>query len=255
MLVDTHAHYTIDAFEADLEAVLDRAQQAGIGAIINVGTDVASSEQVVEQSRKFNLLYTACGIHPHEASNAEEKDWDRLYTLIQFEKNIAVGEIGLDYYYDFSPKDIQIAFFEKQLRLAKALNMPVIVHSRNAMRDTLDVIDSVSEEEWKGVFHCFGGNKEDVVHVLKRGFHISFTGVMTFKNFKETDAVLAVPLDKLLLETDAPFMTPVPYRGKRNESMYIPLLRDYLADLHSVPAKQIEETTTANAKALFGLVI
>lgn len=253
MLIDTHAHYMMDKFSADLDQVICRAEEAGIGAIINVGTDIETSKQAVQQSEKYDMMFSASGIHPHEASKVQEKDWDELTSLLDTKKNVALGEIGLDYFYDFSPRDIQLQLFEKQLKLAKELKLPIIIHSRNAMDDTLKVIDSVSENPWQGVFHCFGGNKEDALKVLERGFHISFTGVMTFKNFKEMDAVLAVPLEKLLLETDAPYMTPVPHRGKRNESMYIPVMRDFLADMHFVPKHEIEAVTTENAKGLFGL--
>lgn len=255
MLVDTHAHYMMDKFSEDLDQVILRAKEAGIGAVINIGTDITTSKQAIAQSEVYDFMFAASGIHPHEVSNVEVNDWDVLTSLLNHPKNVALGEIGLDYYYDFAPKEIQKQLFEKQLKLAKDLNLPVIIHSRDAMQDTLNVIDSVSDALWKGVFHCFGGNKEDALKVLARGFHISFTGVITFKNFKETDAVLSVPFNKLMLETDAPYMTPIPHRGKRNESMYIPLIRDFLAELHSVSKQEIEDVTSENAKALFNLQI
>ncbi len=252
MFIDTHAHLMMSQFDGDMENVLQRARDVDVQKILNVGTDIQTSQTAVRQSQKFSEIYTAAGIHPHEVSKCMDEDWEHLNALLTEPKVLALGEIGLDYYYDYSPRDIQKEWFKKQLQLARELDLPVIVHSREAMEDTLSVIDEAGDSPWKGVFHCFGGTKEDVPEILKRGFHVSFTGVVTFKNFSEKDAVLAVPLERLLLETDAPFMTPVPHRGKRNEPVYIPIIAEWLAGFYNVPIKRIEEQTTKNAVGLFG---
>ena len=252
-LVDSHSHLSMTQFEGDREAVINRAEKAGLTAIIDVGTDVISSESAVRLAETFPIIHAAAGIHPHEAAKENTGDLFKLLDLWKNPKVVAIGEIGLDYHYDFSPRDVQRDLFRRQLTLAVELNMPVIIHVREAMKDALEDIDSVSTNSWKGVFHCFGGSKQDVDSVLNRGFFISFTGVVTFKNFKQTEAVLAVPTDKLLLETDCPFMTPVPYRGKRNEPAYVRQNLDFLSVLRDENKVLLAEKTTDNCYRLFGL--
>lgn len=251
MMIDTHIHLDAEAFGQDLDAVVGRALEAGVGRMITIGTDVNSSRKAVEIAENFECVFASVGIHPHDAAKAGSGDLGEIRILTDHPKVVGMGEIGLDYYYDFSPRETQQSLFVAQLQMAARLNLPVVVHVREAMTDAMKCISDAGEGPWTGVFHCFGGSAEDVPAVLEAGFHISFTGVITFKNFSRTDAVRAVPLNRLLLETDAPFMTPVPHRGKRNEPLYLRHTAERLAEIHAVSTDLLAETTTKNALALF----
>jgi len=253
MLVDTHAHLNLPEYDSDRNDVVKRAEQAGVVAVLDVATDIRSSRRSLEISGQFNEVYSAIGIHPHEAAKSEQADRMELKSLLENPRVLAVGEIGLDYHYDFSPRNVQKSLFEWQLRMARDMGFPVIVHVRKAMQDALAVIDQVAPSGWRGVFHCFGGDADDVEAVLERGFFISFTGVVTFGNFKHQDAVRAVPRDRLLLETDCPFMTPVPHRGKRNEPALLREILPVIADIKRIEPSALEEQTTQNARILLGI--
>jgi TatD DNase family protein len=252
-LIDTHAHLNMNAFSDDRDAVIRQAEEAGLIGILDVGTDVPSSEAALRLAETCPVVFAAAGIHPHEAAKASPEDFQKLAGLWSHPRIVAVGEIGLDYHYDFSPRDVQKKVFRRQLDAALQLGKPVIGHVREAMDDALAVIDSVSQESWTGVFHCFGGNADDARAVLKRGFLISFTGVVTFHNYNGRDVVRSVPADRLLLETDAPYMTPVPLRGKRNEPAFVGRTLEALAEMRGEDPQILAETTTANAIRLFGL--
>jgi len=250
---DTHAHLNMEVYDSDRDGVIERSLQAKVQWIIDVSVDLSTSLRSVALASKYPSLFSAVGVHPHEASNTSLEVLHRLEALCQNSKVVAIGEIGLDYHYHFSPPEIQKNFFLAQLELARRLDKPVIVHVREAMTDALDLIQSLAPSGWKGVFHCFGGKAEDIPKILEMGFLISFTGVVTFHNFKKQDLVRMVPLDRLLLETDAPYMTPVPFRGKRNEPAFLSYIANAIASFHQISPETVAQTTTANAKRLFGL--
>jgi len=253
MLIDTHAHLNMDRFDEDREAVIRRARRAGLTAILDVGTDLASSSKAVGLSRIFPEVYAVTGVHPHDAAGMEKDDFERLRRLLKEKKTVALGETGLDYYYEHSPRNVQKEIFEKQLRLAREVDKPVVIHVREAMEDALSVIDRVSSSGWRGVFHCFSGGKEDVEPVLNRGFYISFTGVITFKNFTGKDILKSIPAERLLLETDCPFMAPEPYRGKRCEPAHVRETAVRAAEFLGTGIEDLARKTSANARSLFGL--
>ena len=252
MFIDTHTHLTMDTYVQDLNDVIQRATDKDVLKIITVGTDLESSRASIALAEQYPELFAAVGIHPHEA-HADSKTLKKMKELADHPKVVAIGEIGLDYYYDFSPRDLQHTLFKAQLELARQANLPVIVHVREAMDDALSIIQSFGTASWKGVFHCYGGTRKEIPDILNLGFHISFTGVVTFKNFRRIDAVQAVPLTCLLLESDAPYMTPVPHRGKRNEPMYLPYTAEAIAKMLGCPLHDLVESTTHNAVSLFNL--
>lgn len=253
MLVDTHAHLNMGKFEHDRADVIQRAQEAGVRFIIDVGNDLETSRLAVHNAESYDPVYASTGIHPHDAKQVGPSDLMEINELLLHPKVVALGEIGLDYHYDFSPRDKQGELFRQQLRLAQARKMPVIIHIREAMGDGLAILDEIGELIAGGVFHCFGGNAEDAVHVIERGYFISFTGVVTFKNFKKQDVVRKVPLDRLLLETDAPYMAPVPFRGKRCEPAHVKQTALALAEILQISEEALSKATTENAVRLFGL--
>jgi len=253
MLVDTHAHLNAEVFDPDRDRVVQRALDSGIGWIVDVGTDLHTSRAAVRIAETHGRVVAAVGIHPHDAAATFEGDFSELEALLAHPRVRAVGEIGLDYHYRVSPPTVQKSVFEKQLHLADSKRLPVIVHVREAMPDALDTIRRVRTEGWRGVFHCFGGEPGDIPEILRMGFCLSFTGVVTFANFTKANAVRAVPLERLLLETDAPYMAPVPWRGRRNEPGYLPHTVRALSAMLHIPEECLVEETTRNAAELFDL--
>lgn len=254
VFVDTHAHLNLDLFDSDRDEVVQRAREAGVEMILDVGTDLKSSRRAVEDCERHDGVYAVVGIHPHDASRMKGKgDLSEIEKLLDHPKVVGVGEIGLDYHYDFSPREIQQEVFARQLRLAKGRGLPVVVHVRKAMQDGLKILGESGDPPWEGVFHCFGGTVEDVPKVLEMGFFISFTGVVTFRNFRNFDKIRGVPLERLLLETDAPYMAPVPHRGRRNEPCFLVHTARLLAEVYGVGEERLAEVTTANARILFDL--
>lgn len=252
-LVDTHAHLDMPDFSADLEEVLARAKDAGVGQVIAVGTDLASSERVVELARRRENLFAAVGVHPHEARRLDDQAFRRLADLARREKVVAIGEVGLDYYRDRSPRPLQREAFLRQLDLAGSLGLPVIIHCRQAHADLLEILRERGGEV-AGVCHCFSGSQEQARHLLDLGLHISFTGTVTFPNASEVREVAGmVPLDRLLLETDCPYLAPQPCRGRRNEPAFLPHILRCLAELRGVDEGELASRTTANARRLFSL--
>ena len=250
-IFDSHAHYDSEAFDADRKELLNALQQQGVCGIINCGTDIASSLVSLELSDEFGFVYAACGIHPHEAEGCKQGYLSVLKKLCMEKKCVAVGEIGLDYHYDFSPREIQQQVFEQQLVLAKELDLPVIVHDREAHEDTMTLLRRYKP---KGVVHCFSGSAEMAKEVLKLGMYIGLGGAVTFKNArKPLEVAEMVPDDRLLIETDCPYMTPVPFRGKRCDSSFIPYTAEKLAEVRNTTAENILDITRKNANTLFGL--
>lgn len=250
-IFDSHAHYDSEAFNDDRKELLNALQGQGVCGIINCGSDMASSLKSLELADEFDYIYAACGIHPHEAEGCKQGYLPVLKKICMEEKCVAVGEIGLDYHYDFSPREIQKKVFEQQLVLAKELDLPVIIHDREAHEDTFELLKRYKP---KGVVHCFSGSAEMAKEVVKLGMYIGLGGAVTFKNARKPLEVAAVvPSDKLLIETDCPYMTPVPHRGKRCDSSYIPFTAEVLASARNTTAEEILNLTRKNANTLFGL--
>ncbi len=254
-LIDTHCHLEMDAFNIDREIVIQRAIEAGIEAIITIGSDMKGNEGALEISQKYDFIYCSIGLHPHDAKDFNEKIYNKIKDLATAKnqnKVVAIGEIGLDYHYDNSPRDIQKEVFFRQLILAKELDLPVVIHSREAKSDTLSIIKESGVA--KGVFHCFSGDMDMAEKAMAAGFHISLAGPVTFKNAKKLHEVAKlVPDDFLLIETDAPYLTPEPYRGKRNEPAFILQTAKKIAELRGVSIEDIARITTLNAKRLFNI--
>jgi len=254
MLIDTHAHIYFDNFKEDLDDVISRAKEAGVKAIVVPSTSLQDAEKVIELIEKYDMVYGAIGVHPHDT-----KDWDyswlnKIKELTAHKKIVAMGEIGLDYFYDFSPKAKQIEAFTAQLDLALQLDLPVIIHNRDADTDLMSIIPEFITAGLQMQFHCFSGTKELAQQLIDLKQFISFTGNITFKKADELREIAAmVPLSQMLIETDSPFMTPVPHRGKRNEPAYVKLVADTIATLHGKPESEVEQITTNNAYRFFGL--
>lgn len=250
-IFDTHAHYDDEAFDEDREILLSSLNGRGVSLVIDCGCDAASSKKAIELSEKYDFIYAAVGIHPHEAEEAGENDLDEIRRLLKHKKAVAIGEIGLDYHYDFSPRELQKEYFEKQIVLAKELDMPIIVHDREAHEDTLELLRKYKP---KGVLHCFSGSVESAKEIISLGMYIGLGGAVTFKNArKPLEVAEFVPLDRLLLETDAPYMTPVPFRGKRNDSSLIPYTAIKIAEVKGLDPQTVVNAANENGKRLFGI--
>jgi TatD DNase family protein len=250
-IFDSHAHYDSEAFNDDRKELLSALPEQGVCGIINCGSDMASSLSCLELADEFSFIYAACGVHPHEAEGCKQGYLPVLKKLCMEEKCVAVGEIGLDYHYDFSPREIQKTVFEQQLVLAKELDLPVIIHDREAHEDTMTLLKRYKP---KGVVHCFSGSAEMAKEIIKLGMYIGLGGAVTFKNaVKPCEVAKFVPDDRLLIETDAPYMTPVPFRGKRCDSLHIPYIAEKIAELRGCTAQEILDLTDKNAKTLFNI--
>ena len=251
MLIDSHCHIDGDAFDADRDEVVERALAAGVEAMLNIGTGDPLSDdfrKAVAVAEKYDNVYASVGVHPHDAKLYDDAAESHLTDLTRSDKVIAWGEIGLDYYYDHSPRDVQREVFRRQIRTARELDLPIIVHSRDADEDTVEILtEEFSGRDGKGIMHCFGGTAAMADALLEIGFLISFAGNVTFKKAENLrDAARVVPLDKLLVETDCPFLTPEPNRGKRNEPAYVVHTARFLADLKGVEFETLAVQTTKN---------
>jgi TatD DNase family protein len=258
MFIDSHAHIDGHEFDADREEVIQRAQAAGVSLILNVGTGDPHSdafERAVELGRQHESIYTAIGTHPHDARLYDDSAEAKIKNLINNEHVIAWGEIGLDFHYDNSPRDVQIEVFKRQLRAARECHLPVVIHTREAEAETIQILKSeYNGAHRRGVFHCFSGSLELAQRALEIGFMISFSGIVTFKKADELRAVAKeVPLDRLLIETDCPYLTPIPYRGKRNEPAYVVEVARCLATLHGIDMEDMARITSENFNRFFGL--
>ena len=251
-MIDTHCHLEMEAFDDDREDVIKRAREAGLEAIITIGSDFEGCKGAVALAEKYDFIYATVGIHPHDAKGFNEDIFSQIKEWAKNKKVVAIGEIGLDYHYDHSPRDIQRDVFKKKLYYAKEINLPVIVHSREAKRDTLQILKESAVS--KGVMHCFSGDMDMAERAMEMGFYISIAGPVTFKNAsKLRDVVKAIPDDYLLIETDAPYLTPEPLRGKRNEPAFVVHTAKAIAELRGVSYEDIDRITTLNAKRLFGI--
>jgi TatD DNase family protein len=252
IFTDSHAHLTLEAFDADRDEVILRARQAGLRYLCTVGSLARDADRAAGLAEKHDFVYCTAGLHPHDAKLWDASSPERLESLSRNPRLLAVGEIGLDYHYDHSPREIQREAFREQIRLARRLRLPVVIHTREAHDDTLRILEEEKAAEVGGVFHCFSGNQEMARFALGIGFRISFSGSVTFKNAGELrEVAAAVPPDSLLTETDAPFLSPHPHRGKRNEPARVMEIVTHLAALHGITPDAMGERTTRNFEAAF----
>ena len=250
MLFDTHAHYDDERFDADRDALLASMPEKNVGLIVNPGCDLPTSRMAVALAEKYDFVYAAVGIHPENCGDFVPEQIDALRNLAKNPRVVAIGEIGLDYYWQEVPRDLQKEVFRAQLALAQRLDMPVIVHDREAHGDSLAIVKEFPGV--RGVFHCYSGSVEDAKTLIKLGWHLSFTGTITFKNARKAPEVIAaVPLDRIMVETDAPYMAPTPYRGKRCDSRYVYRMAETIAQIKGLTTQEVENATTANGKRLF----
>ncbi|MFH1422671.1 MAG: TatD family hydrolase [Planctomycetota bacterium] len=253
MFIDTHAHLDFPDFENDLKEVIANANNVGVHTIINIGTSVESSKKVIEIAHKFDCCYAAIGIHPHDAKDATDEAISALEQLGSDEKVVAIGEVGLDFYRNLSPREIQEKAFRKFLDLADKLDKPVIIHSRDATREALKIIEE-GKKPVRGVMHCFASSQEIAKKCFKLGILASCAGQITFPNADSLRKRFSqIPYENIMLETDCPFLAPQKWRGKRCEPAYIPDIAEVFARLYNISVEQIAKTTTENAKRLFGI--
>lgn len=249
MIFDSHAHYDDEAFKEDREEVIDKIKKAGVSRVLNCGADLKSCESTLELTQKYDFIYGAIGIHPQDA-NQVFNNLNKIGDMLQKDKIAAVGEIGLDYYYENFDREVQIRAFREQMDLAKQLDMPVVIHDRDAHEDTLKVIKEF--KGLRGVLHCYSGSYEFAREVLKQDYYLGFTGVVTFKNAKKAvEVVENIPFERLLVETDCPYMAPVPYRGKRNDSSYLLHIIHKIAEIRKLSYDEVVKKTYENACDLF----
>ena len=253
MLFDTHAHYDDERFDGDREALLAGMPEKNVGLIVNPGCDISSSRTAVALAESFDFVYAAVGIHPENCGDFEPGMIDWLRQMAKNPRVVAIGEIGLDYYWaENPPRELQQEVLRRQLRLAEELGLPVIIHDRDAHGDTLEMVREFPQV--RGVFHCFAGSAEMARELIKMGWMLSFNGAVTFKNAKKAPEVIAeVPLEKLMIETDAPYLTPVPHRGERNDSSYVRLVAEKIAQIKGLTPEEVEKATWENGRRFFGV--
>jgi TatD DNase family protein len=256
MLIDSHVHLDDPRFDPDRAEVFSRAQEAGIEAFVTIGCDLATSRAAVQLADQYPHVYATVGVHPHETRHIEDSWYEELGQLAKHPKVIAYGEIGLDYHYDHSPREIQKQRFREQIHLAKTLDLPVVIHTREAQEDTIHLLQQEEASAIGGVFHCFSGDDWLAKEALALDFYISFSGVITFQNAKPLREVVAtIPLDRILVETDCPYLTPVPFRGKRNEPAHVKFVAETIQEIHlhqgPLSYETVATTTVANTKRLF----
>jgi len=250
-LIDTHCHLFYDDLKNDLDNVLNRANVLGVIRFISVGTNLDDSKECLALAETNENIYASAGVHPHDSKDVPEDFVDQIYDLMTFESMVAVGEMGLDYYRNISEPEIQVKVFREQLSLAQQLEKPVIFHNRDADAEVIKILSEFPSIT--GVAHCFSSDLKTAEAFIKMGYYISFSGNLTFKNSHLPDVAKELPLDKLLVETDSPYLSPVPYRGKPNEPGRTRFVAEKLAEIHNVPLEEIAEKTTSNATDLFNL--
>lgn len=252
MIFESHAHYDDEAFQKDQNELLNSLPENGIECVVNVGASLASTKATIELIEKYSFLYGAVGVHPSETNELDEKSFEWLKAQCKHDKVVAIGEIGLDYHWDEPAKEIQIKWFKRQLSLAKEMNLPVIIHSRDAAKDTMDIMKSAKADSIKGVIHCYSYSKEIAKEYLDMGYYLGIGGVITFKNAKKLKEVVEyVPINCILLETDSPYLSPEPNRGKRNSSLNIPYIAKEIASIKNISYDDVINITNDNARKLF----
>ena len=253
-MIDSHCHLDFKHYNGRREAIIAEAARAGVHTLVNIGVDLETSKKSIALAERFESVYAAVGVHPHDSKTFDADILEQIRKLAAHQKVVAIGEIGLDYYRDFSPRDVQRQAFMQQLELAVDLEMPIVIHTREAFRDTIDLVRPFAPALAGGVFHCFPGNAKEAAEVLDLGFHVSVGGRITYKNALSAVMAASVPLERILLETDAPFLTPEPFRGKTNSPAYIPYVGRKLAEIKGVEVDEVDRVTDRNTQKLFRLV-
>ncbi|RST57720.1 TatD family deoxyribonuclease [Siminovitchia terrae] len=254
MLFDTHVHLNDEQFNEDLQEVIERAKEVGVSHMVVVGFNRSTIERAISLVEEYNFLYASIGWHPVDAIDMTDEDLAWIEELSAHPKVVALGEMGLDYHWDKSPHDIQQEVFRRQIRLAKKLKLPIIIHNRDATKDVIQILREENAEDIGGIMHCFSGSAETAKECIEMNFYISLGGPVTFKNAKKPKRVAEeVPLDRMLIETDCPYLAPHPYRGKRNEPAYVKLVAEQIAELKEISFEEVANKTTENAKKLFGI--
>lgn len=252
MLIDTHTHLDDSRYDGDRDAMLMRAREAGVAMMITIGCDLATSRAAIHLAEQYEFVYASIGVHPHEVKHIGDDWYDEFRRLARHPKVVAYGEIGLDYHYNHSPPQMQRERLREQVRLARELKRPVVIHTREAQADTVAILRDEQASAVGGVFHCFSGDAALAKDALDLGFFLSFSGIITFQNATALrDLVQAVPLDRILIETDCPYLAPVPHRGKRNEPAYVGQVAEQIAQVKALPVDDIAAATTRNAHVLF----
>ena len=254
MIFETHAHYDDDAYDSDRDSIIRLLKEEGIAPVINIGASLTSTASSVELAHKYDHVYAAVGVHPSDCEELDEKDIEWLKSLCSDPRVVAIGEIGLDYHYDEPDREIQKKWFIRQLQLAKETDLPIVVHSRDAAADTLDILKKEEFRGMRGVIHCFSYSPEIANEYVNMGYHIGIGGVVTFKNGRKLQEIAGtIPLKNIVIETDCPYLAPEPYRGRRNSSAYLTYVIEKIAALRNTGYEEIEKATYENAAALFGV--
>lgn len=254
MIFDTHAHYDDERFDEDRDALLRSMKDAGIGNIVNIGANMASSKRSLDLAAEYDFMYAAVGVHPSDCAELDDEKIEKLKEMSSFPKCVAIGEIGLDYYWPEPEHELQKKWFKRQIALAREVELPIIVHSRDAAADTVDILKSENAGELGGVVHCFSYSKEIAEECVKMGFYIGIGGVLTFKNGRKMKEVAEViPIEKIILETDCPYLAPEPFRGKRNSSLYLPYVVSAMAQIKGISEEEVISITEANAREMYRL--
>ncbi|TFH55364.1 MAG: TatD family deoxyribonuclease [Candidatus Zixiibacteriota bacterium] len=253
-MIDSHCHLVFDQFDGLRDQMLANAREAGVHTIINIGVDLPSSKKSSELAQANGMVYATVGIHPHDANLLNDASLAELDRLSRHAKVVGIGEIGLDFYRDLSPRKAQIAAFRRQMELAIESKLPVVIHTRESFRQSVDIVKDYAKGLKVGVFHCFPGTVEEAYEVIELGFHISVGGIITFKNAKMDDVAAEIPLDKIMIETDSPYLAPVPHRGMMNQPAYVSHVCDRLAELKGITPGEVEKVTDRTCRKLFGLV-
>lgn len=254
MIIDTHAHYDDEAFQEDRDTLLNSLQSSGIEAVVNIGASIQTTKNTLELMEKYPFIYGAIGVHPSETAELDDNLLNWLKMVSKMPKVVAIGEIGLDYYWEEPGHDIQKEWFVKQLNLAREVKLPVVIHSRDAARDTLEIMKAEHSEDIGGVIHCFSYGVEMAREYLNMGFYLGIGGVLTFNNAKKLKEVVEyAPMDRIVLETDCPYLAPVPNRGKRNSSLNLPYVVQAIARIKEISPEEVNEITSRNAKQLYRL--
>ena len=257
MIIDTHAHVDVADYDEDREAVIERARENGVQYMVNIGCDVESSYRSMELAEQYDFIYATAGIHPHDVKSINGGTYAHLRQLLLHPKVIALGEIGLDFFKNYSPQDVQRTHFRNQIQLAREMNKPIIIHSRDAKEDIIAILSEFypnNPNAQSGIFHCFSGDQELADKALEMGFYISFSGSVTFKKAEALREVAkTIPADRLFAETDCPYLTPVPHRGKRNEPAYVNFTAEKLAELRGLKIEDVQRTMALNFFELFGI--
>lgn len=254
MIFETHAHYDDDSYDSDRDSIIRLLKEEGIAPVINIGASLTSTASSVDLAHKYDHVYAAVGVHPSDCADLDDKDIEWLKSLCSDPRVVAIGEIGLDYHYDEPDREIQKKWFIRQLQLARETDLPIVVHSRDAAADTLDILKKEEFRGMRGVIHCFSYSPEIANEYVSMGYHIGIGGVVTFKNGRKLQEIAGtIPLKNIVIETDCPYLAPEPYRGRRNSSAYLTYVIEKIAALRNTGYEEIEKATYENAAALFGV--